>query len=356
MIARYNQKASVTLIFLGLLLSLVSVAGTESTSGAAPAQTQAGIWTNYTNSNYVQALALQGDTLWAGTTGGVVRWDLTDGSYVKYLAPDGLPDNRVSAVVVDAAGRLWFGLGTWNGGVTVYDASTWTTFTWADGLATGWVFAVAIDGAGRKWIGTARGVSVLSDNGTPHDKGDDAWTTFHDTDGLASDDVYAIAVDGVGRKWFCTWDGGVSVLDDGGTPHDKGDDTWTTFTTADGLADNRVYTAAVDGAGRKWFGTWGGGVSVLDDSGTPHDKGDDTWTTFTSADGLADDWVYAIAVDEAGRKWFGTGYGVSVLNDGGTPHDKGDDTWTSFTTADGLADDYVQDIAFGAGNQVWFGT
>ena len=352
---KHIQKVLVMFICLGLLLSPVSVAGTESTYSAVPAQAQAYTWTNYTNGNYVEALAVQGDILWVGTRGGVVRWDLTDGSYVKYLAPHGLPDNWVSAVVVDTVGRPWFGLGTWDGGVAVYDADTWTSFTPADGLASGWVFAVAIDGAGRKWIGTARGVSVLSDNSTPHDKSDDAWTTYTVDDGLAHEDVVAVALDGAGHKWFGTWGGGVSVLDDGGTPHDKGDDTWTTFTTADGLANNNVQAIAIDGAGRKWIGTWDGGASVLDDGGTPYDKGDDTWTTFTTDDGLVSNYVYAIVVDGTGRKWFGS-WGVSVLDDGGTPHDKGDDTWTTFTTADGLADDYVQDIAIGAGNQVWFGT
>lgn len=314
-----------------------------------------GPWYNYTNGNYLQALALQGGVLWAGTTGGVVRWNVADGSYVKYLAPHGLPDNSVSAVAVDAAGRLWFGLSTWNGGLTVYDGTTWTTFTQVDGLASGWVNEVAIDGAGRKWIGTQRGVSVLSDNGTPHHRSDDTWTTFSQADGLANNTVLAVVVDGSGYKWFGTA-GGVSVLDDAGTPHDKGDDTWTTFTTADGLVSNSVYGVAIDRAGRKWFATWGGGVSVLDDHGTPHAKADDTWTSFTKTDGLVDNYVYAVAVDGAGRKWFGANGGVSLLDDAGTPHDKHDDVWTSFTSADGLAGTPVYALAAGGANQMWIGT
>ncbi len=32
---------------------------------------------------------------------------------------------------------------------------------------------------------------------------------------------------------------------------------WTTYTTADGLADNAVYAIAIDAQGNKWFGTTG---------------------------------------------------------------------------------------------------
>ncbi len=164
----------------------------ESLSGSS-----GGIWRTYSNGNYVNDLAVEGDTVWAATGGGVVRWDRTAGTYVKYTTVDGLASNDVRAVGVDAAGHKWFG--TNGGGVSVFDGTTWTTYTTADGL---------------------------TDN-----------------------DVQAIAVDGTGHIWFGTWGGGVSEFD--GT-------TWTTYTTADGLASNYVYAIAVDGANHKWFGTSGG--------------------------------------------------------------------------------------------------
>ena len=97
----------------------------------------------------------------------------------------------------------------------------------------------------------------------------------------------------MGNPWFGTWGGGVSKFD--GT-------AWTTYTTDDGLADNWVNAIAVDGAGNPWFGTWGGGVSKFD--GT-------TWTTYTTTDGLVSNDVTASTVDGAGNIWFGTGGGVS---------------------------------------------
>jgi ligand-binding sensor domain-containing protein len=234
---------------------------------------------------------------------------------------------------------------------------TWASFTTADGLAENRVYAVSEDGGGRLWFGTdSGGVSVLDNGGTPFGKEDDTWTTFTADDGLADNVVSTITVDDGGRLWFGTEGSGVSVLDDSGMPFDKGDDIWTTFTTSDGLVDNDVRVVVEDGGGRLWFGTWAG-VSVLDDGGTPFDKGDDTWTTFTSDDGLAHNDVQAIAEDGVGRLWFGTdSYGISVLDDGGTPFVKGDDAWTTFTTADGLADKEVHAITKDSEGRWWFGT
>ena len=137
-----------------------------------------------------------------------------------------------------------------------------------------------------------------------------------------------VLIDGAGHKWFGTEGMGVSEFDGS---------VWTTYTTADGLASNYVEVIAIDGAGHMWFGHgWrGAGVSKFDGS---------TWTTYTTADGLADNRVRAIIIDGAGHKWFGTSGGVSEF-DGST--------WTTYTTTHGLASNYVSAIANGqSGAQV----
>jgi ligand-binding sensor domain-containing protein len=114
------------------------------------------VWRSYTNANYVRALAIEGDYVWVATNGGMVRWNRTNGTYVKYITADGLADNDAHAIAIDGTGHKWFG--TW-GGLSEFDGSTWTTYTTADGLASNDVYAIAIDGAGHKWFGTRGGVS-----------------------------------------------------------------------------------------------------------------------------------------------------------------------------------------------------
>ena len=334
-----RERGYLLLIVLSLTLGLLPLA---STARAAPRAAAGGTWTSYTNGNYVRALALQGNTLWAGGLGGLVRWDPETGGYVKYTARDGLPDNQVNSIALGADGALWVGVGTWNGGLTVYQGGRWTTYTTVQGLVSDFVLCVAVDVQGRTWVGTVRGVSVLDDHGTPHDSRDDAWLSFRGSDGLVNEGVMAIAFDTAGRKWFAT-SGGLSVLDDKGTP-EKGDDVWTSFTSADGLGHNEVRALLVGRGGLKWCVTRTD-VSLLDDGGTPHDKRDDRWTHFTTADGLIANDGRAIAEDGTGLIWFGTTAGLSVFDDAGTPHDKFDDRWTSFSQADGMVDEDVRALA-----------
>ncbi|MFQ5859202.1 MAG: hypothetical protein ACE5LU_26680, partial [Anaerolineae bacterium] len=313
-------------------------------------------WTTFTPadglSGYdVRAIAVgAADQVWSGTwPGGVSLLDHAgtphnkgDDVWTSYITGDWLPHSDVQAVLTEGANLAWIGT---QGGLVAFDGSNWTIFD------TGNVMAITEDDAGRKWIGTSGGVKVLSDGGTPHDKGDDTWTTFTTADGLVGNWVKGIAVDGARRKWFVTDGHGVSLLDDAGTPHDKADDAWTNFATADGMASDRVHVAAVDGPNLVWFAHESEGVSLLDHGGTPHDKADDVWTHFTPADGLAGNSVYAIVVDETGRKWFGACGGVSVLDDGGTPHDKADDIWTTFRVGD-----CNQSIAIDRWGRKWIAT
>ena len=286
----------------------------------------------------------------------------TDDTWMPFYIEDGLAGNNVSAIGIDGFGEKW--IGSTDRGLSYLDDNgtpenktddTWATFTTAHGLVDNNVMAVTLDGSGGKWLGTYNGINYFDDNGTPTNKADDTWTTFTTIDGLASNDVRAIEIDNSGGKWFGTWVG-VSYLNDGGTPSNKIDDTWQIFTTSMGLSNNRVLTICINSTGGKWFGTYGGGVSYLNDNGTPTNTADDTWTTFTTIDGLISNDIKAIGIDAFGGKWFCTaGGGVCYLDDGGTPSEKGDDSWIVFSESDGLQSDWIDAIAIdGLGNK-WLG-
>ena len=102
----------------------------------------------------------------------------------------------------------------------------------------------------------------------------------------------AILEDKHGDLWFGTGGSGVSRYD--GV-------TWTTYSTADGLASNIVSGIVEDDYGNIWVATWGG-LSCYDGV---------TWTTYTTADGLAGIQIAAIAEDGHGYLWFGTSDGAT---------------------------------------------
>ena len=135
-----------------------------------------GTWTNYTNENYIYDIAIEDDYIWCVTIGGVVRWNKQGGIYTNildYTVLHVLSDNRFRSLAVDADNLKWFG--SWNGGVSSFDGTTWTTYTTEDGLASNVISAVAIDADNVKWFGTNGGLTRF--DGT-------TWTTYTTEDGL----------------------------------------------------------------------------------------------------------------------------------------------------------------------------
>ena len=115
--------------------------------------------------------------------------------------------------------------------------------------------------------------------------------------------------------------------------------TFTTYTTADGLPSNDVRDLALAPDGSLWMATASGVVNYDGVGFTVH-------TTATHP-GLASDDVLAIAVTTDGTVWAGTDFGVSVLT--------GPD-YVTYTSADGLGDDQVKNIKQAPNGDVWIGT
>ncbi len=116
---------------------------------------------------------------------------------------------------------------------------------------------------------------------------------------------------------------------------------YQTYTTKDGLPDNRVNALLFDNAGRLWAGTWGG-VAVFD-------KGE--WHVLTSADGLITDMVNTMFQDSTGGMWFGS----YVAPDGGISYLK-DGKWQLFSTDNGLPHNDVTSFIENDSGSIWAGT
>jgi hypothetical protein len=117
---------------------------------------------------------------------------------------------------------------------------------------------------------------------------------------IPSDKIYSMLIISGGVKWFGT---------DMGAARHTGKNTlenWTSFSTTEGLVNNFVQAIAIDKKGKIWFGTKGG-VSVFDSK---------SWTSFTEKDGLNSNNVLCITVDKDGIVWLGTDKGVTCYNNG----------------------------------------
>jgi len=281
-------------------------------------------WINYTNGDYVSCLAEEGDYMWVGTTGGLVKINKISGA-TFFLNKDnsGLPSNRVFSIAIDSSGNKW--IGTWYG-LARFDGTNWTVYkTYNSGLPSNVIRSIAIDVSGNKWIGTWYGLAHF--DGTN-------WTVYNSSNsGLPNNYIESIAIDGSDNKWIGTWDGGLARFD--GT-------NWTVYNTSNSdLPDDYVNSIAIDGSGNKWIGTNGRGLARFD--GT-------NWTVYNiSNSGLPCDYILSIAIDGSGNKWIGT-YGDGLARFDGT-------NWTVYNTSNSVLPNYhVTLIAIDCSGNKWIGT
>lgn len=66
-----------------------------------------GDWNLFLDASAVNRITCLGDSLWCGTNGGILLFDLTDSTMTQFYSGLGLRSNEVSAVALDPEGVLW---------------------------------------------------------------------------------------------------------------------------------------------------------------------------------------------------------------------------------------------------------
>lgn len=219
----------------------------------------------------------------------------------------------------------WY-VGSYWGGLLETDGETYKVYNDTNSSLQGAVgdeareriSGLAFDPQGNLWVSNylaARPLSVLKNDGT--------WKSFSFP---CSDitNVSQIAVDKRGYKWIMLFSkaSGIIVYDDRGTIDDESDDRCIQLGASNSaIPSNSVSSLEVDLDGDVWVGTAEGPV-VFDGAGDVF-NGHRGSRIPVEQDGvlnylLGEETVYAIAVDGANRKWFGTGSGVFVQSPSGT--------------------------------------
>jgi len=116
-----------------------------------------------------------------------------------------------------------------------------------------------------------------------------------------------------------------------------------TFSTADGMRNNYAFVVRPGPDGRVWMGTNGGGLSTFQGG---------VIANYLPKNGLADLWVYDVAFQAPDTVWLATWDGANRIVGG--LNDK--THWTTYNVADGLANPWVYAIQIAADGAVWFGT
>ena len=298
----------------------------------------------------------RGGMLWVGTRNqGLNKWNPRSWSYgledARDLTASGDAAPHVSSFVVDPAGTLW--IGTFGDGLHAVDRESGATTTYRNDpadpgtLNDDRVMSLARDRAGNIWIGTMTGGL----NRLAPETGE--ITVFqHDAENptsLSANGIMAVFEDSSGFIWAGTYGGGASRFD-------PKSETFTRFLPDPGIAgaisSNRVRAFAEDSAGNIWIGTDAGGLNVFDPKmGTflifRHDPSDPKT--------LADDTIYSLAISADDTVWVGTqGGGLDrVTGDVSQPDSV---QFTNLSQADGLANDAVYGVLVDDASVVWAST
>jgi signal transduction histidine kinase/ligand-binding sensor domain-containing protein len=287
-------------------------------------------------------LPVENNELWIATGDGLLRWDgarLTR----EGVSPE-LGHTPILSIVRDRDANIWLvtprGLMRLNtDGLSAVDEVSSQVSPAASAL-----FA---DREGDLWIGSTRGLERLRPS---------TFVTYSVAEGLPFENNGPIYVDSRERVWFAPLSGGLHWLRSGitgavntdGLDHDviysiagRDDDLWLgrqrgglthlrfndeaitsqTYTHAQGLAQDSIFAVFESADGAVWAATLNQGVSRLKDG---------QFTTYTTTDGLPSNSVTAMAQSSDGVMWFATPRGLSSLANG---------RWHLYTVHEGLPQD-----------------
>lgn len=337
-------------------------------------------------------------SLWLGTQAGVSIFD--GRSFQNFNSSHGLPHNTVRFITQKESGEVVLatdrGLAIYNGmhfeplpsdqeeipsevrkviqvedgslwgtsfshGVFRYHQGVYTYFDQIDGIPNKQARAIIEDSRGRIWVGFyGNGLAYYENNqwhkipSEPHhnsvrviyEMGPDHFLVGTNTgvyilwddlrlekfseDPRLQASITAIEKDPSGKIWIATNQSGVICISGEEFIH---------FQMKNGLSNNGVQSILVDNEEKLWFGTYGGGVCRL---------GRNQFLNISSQKGFEYDNVYALFQDTDDSIWIGTnGGGLSIIRDG---------KMVSYLQGNGLRDNKIFTIAKDARDRIWIGT
>ncbi len=295
---------------------------------------------NYAN----ELLRARDGSLWVATSDGI-EIHRTDNSIQYVTQIDGKPLYVVTGLEQAPDGTIWATSGSSFTGAYRWDGSRWTHVEIGEGKGGIFIHKVRKDHEGRIWF-LGMGSNFLSEKLnepgafllTAH-----GFVRWGEEEGLLNGRVYSFAEGRDGALWFGTGEGMSRWTPHKRTPGDPDvrQGTWRHWTMKEGLRSRRIFTIAIDSAGRPWFGdpaTIGVGIGYIDPQDTVH--------YITVADGLVNDYIWDLNADEAGTLWVATGNGLCSYRD---------DNWSTFDRESGLRNPALWPV-LPFGSQVYVGT
>ncbi|MFC1541589.1 two-component regulator propeller domain-containing protein [Candidatus Latescibacterota bacterium] len=318
---------------------------------------------SYSTVNYISSILIDDSTLWALSSGGLVRWDLSDDSYHIYEPYVDMPAGVPIQILAQAPdGSIWLRINDL--GIVSFDGETMqqldenTTFKGYivrdlsfDSDGTPWVIGGGqimkyIDG---KWtqvnlgkVGSALDIAPdgnlwvshlassidgpLGGYGVSQYKGG-IWIPHNETNGLSDDRVKDIAFGPSGEVWIVS-EAGVSMYDG---------ENWTQYGATNGLPTNGLERIHCTLDGTVWVVTLNG-IFELDNN---------TWTFFSYVDMQLPGGILSIINSSDGAVWLSSYTEITRYKDG---------VWTQLITEKEIGSRSYRTLIEGPEGSIWTGS
>jgi ligand-binding sensor domain-containing protein/signal transduction histidine kinase len=262
----------------------------------------AALSTDELKSAYVQSfLEDRAGKLWIGTSKGLAHFDPVSGRVAVYrhdpARADSLSDTSIYVIYQDRAGRIWVSGGINELNLYLPSRQSFKRYAiFSEGISQT-VFNIYEDKQGRLLVSTwLNGLQQ-------YDAATDSFVPFQPVglpQSLNKDSAMSMGEDQAGRLWLGMRFGGL-------VRYDPATGQWRIFrhNSADehSLSDNQVYG---------WLETRGGQIWVATANGLNRfEPQTESFTCFTTRQGLPDNFIVSLQEDAQGRLWLGTGKGLS---------------------------------------------
>lgn len=264
-------------------------------------------WLNYSDWNWVEDIAEEGDYLWIATGVGLYKLHKPIGEKELINSATGLPGNSPRAIAIDKSGNKW--IGTQQSGLAKFDGTSWSYYHSGNsplpensGIpGSVLISALLVDSHDVLWVGTFNGLAIFDGQ---------SWTILTEENSeLPGNLIEDIAED----KWGNIWVAVATVFSQPLFLMRYRDDSWTRFDipfTANGaLIINGIIP---DEDGTLWVAISGSGGALA------HFDGVD-WEFYTSQNsGLRNSkYLSNVMLDKQGHVWVGNQHGIAEF-DGNT--------------------------------------
>lgn len=259
----------------------------------------------------VWGFAEQGAYAYVATQNGVYVMDTSTHTVAGHL----LKGQKVTAVYVDPSEALWVGTASGEIYTKMPDQTKLESYTRVPHHNLS-ITGFHHDGQGNFWIASHADLLMVSPEGS-----------VRSIEAQSESFMYVMSVfeDSRGNIWAGLQDGVGYVKPSGQyvhVAHAKGSPTSTNFSFNS--------TVLEDSKGTIWVGTYGGGISRL--------NADSTFTHFTEKNGLSNNVIHAMEIDDQDRLWMVSNGGLSMF-------DITTETFKNYSYSNGLRN---QDFALGA--------